>query len=357
MPLEIIYEIVSFLPDAQTVVKLSCVCRQLRFDLAESQYIWYGYGSRKYFEIFRKFDPDLDYHRYIIDVIAGRQESICSICLQPHLNSVYPILGKPVCNDCKQSNIVLAGPVNQIMRLDRSKLKSFLAYFYVDSYNVFQVGAGGQRVPCYWLPHVKREAERAYDMPWYQITSTHLEKIRPLLPPNEMRRYYNMISQRIRNCAFAIYVDRYEPLLYRFLDPLEFTANAARWISIGCADAIHSLGVPAIGQTDYADGPFIGTNAAKVIDAVLGERIDGYPDTVRRYLSSKFPIVRNRINYELKTAGKRRGTCYLCSDPSRATPENYAKYGNRTVGSWKFIFHVQHMHPERLLNLDSEWKF
>ncbi|KAK6338705.1 hypothetical protein TWF696_009517 [Orbilia brochopaga] len=357
MPLEIVLEIASYLPDARTTITLSCVSRQLHFDLAGSQFLWFRYGSRKV-KKFRKFDWEFDYHGYILDAIAGKIKANCQVCLEPGRGYYHKMLNKTVCMECMNENVVLAEAVNKIPQLDKSKLRSFTAHFYAGSYKMFQGGCNNSRVVCYWLPLVRRVTEAAYGLSWEQATATHLNHIRPLVSPNDIRIYYNTVAQRIMKTVLRTYKRHFAHVLRRFITTVEFYADVSKYVYTwrGRADAIHALPVPTSSQTDHADRRWVRFNASIVLERLLGQRVRGFGFHVRKYCFAEYDTVKKGILREMRKGGKRSGMCGICSKSSTAGEHMFAKYGNVEFNSWEFMAHVQHYHPDRLLMLDAEWR-
>ncbi|KAK6340176.1 hypothetical protein TWF730_001944 [Orbilia blumenaviensis] len=199
MPLEILLEIASYFPDARTAVQVSCISPSLYWKLAGSQYFWYRFGNRN-LKKFQKFSPTYDYHGYIIHVISGGIKSTCQICLTPKQGVLRKDIGKVVCIECIDANIVLARVVKQIPKIDITKLQQFEATFYLLGIPDKKVHASKSfRSTCYWLPAVKKEAERAYGLPWSLLTGSDLEmdKIRPLNSPKEIREYRANVRNKV----------------------------------------------------------------------------------------------------------------------------------------------------------------
>ncbi|KAF3207952.1 hypothetical protein TWF106_011575 [Orbilia oligospora] len=345
MPLEILLEIAFYLPDARTAVQLSCVSSLLYWKLAGSQYFWYRFGNQV-LKKFQKFSQTYNYHGYIVNVMSGGIKSTCQICLTPKRGIVRKGIGKVVCMICLDENIVRADVVRQISNIDLTNLQEFEAIFYLDGEPDSRIS----RLPwhkrsCYWLPAVKREATKAYNLPWGEVMAKH-QDVRPLASPQQIREYYNKVHEKIFDETTSKFRQELGRSFKGILEPDAFRGMLRREqcrITAG-------LSVPTEGQNDQADDAWVGATALRLYVAYFGTQVSiSQPAQVRMYRAGRlWGLISMTLLNRLTSGGKYRGGCTFCPN------QLHVHYGNY-LGATEFLEHVAHYHPEKVLNLKHSW--
>ncbi|EPS42528.1 hypothetical protein H072_3524 [Dactylellina haptotyla CBS 200.50] len=358
LPLEILLEIACYLPDAHTAVRLSCVCRSLYLNLAGSQYFWYRFGNRNLVK-FQRFKPRYDYHDYIVRVVMGKIKSTCQICLTPRKGAVREPLGMVVCGSCMDENVVIRGSVTKIPKLDWRAIPDISFTYDIRS-------APGSRNPraltryCMWLPTVKKHVESAYGLPWKEVVKQHLENIRPLVSPKEIRNYRHSVNNKVYDAAIEIFRRDLEshlaPHVPNVLDNFKRFLDAQR---IDVWYQIVDLGVPTDGQIDRADKIWLSAQAAEYIANIMGPQIDENRPHVRYYLRTPiWPSLSTGLINRLTLGGQTVNKCDTCEDAKTLVVTS--GFGRRRpppvyYSPRMFLEHVQDNHPDRLLAMNWQW--
>ncbi|KAK6520053.1 hypothetical protein TWF506_000343 [Arthrobotrys conoides] len=351
MPLEILLEIAFYLPDARTSVQLSCVSSSLYWKLAGSQYFWYRFGNQV-LKKFQKFSQTYDYHGYIIKAISGDIKSTCQICLTPKRGVVRKRIGKVVCMECFDDNVVRVDVVQQIPNMDFANLQEFEAMFYLNGEPDSKVNRFPWfRRPCYWLPAVKKEATRAYSLPWGEIMAKNqaLNDIRPPASPKQIREYRTKVREKVFNTVVEKFRQELGKHFTGILDPDAFR----EMLIVEQSKTEFIVSVPTEGQIDRADDAWVGATALPIYVSYVGTQTsESQPAHVRTYSTgSLWGLISTRLLNRLTSAGKYRGGCRWCPNHAYQAANGNGYY----FGATDLLSHVAHYHPEKLLDLNHSW--
>ncbi|KAF3205347.1 hypothetical protein TWF679_009362 [Orbilia oligospora] len=170
---------------------------------------------------------------------------------------------------CLDENIVRADVVRQISNIDLTNLQEFEAIFYLDGEPDSRIS----RLPwhkrsCYWLPAVKREATKAYNLPWGEVMAKH-QDVRSLASPQQIREYYNKVHEKIFDETTSKFRQELGRSFKGILEPDAFRGMLRReqcGITAG-------LSVPTEGQNDQADDAWVGATALRLYVAYFGTQV------------------------------------------------------------------------------------
>ncbi|KAF3932640.1 hypothetical protein ABW19_dt0201021 [Dactylella cylindrospora] len=338
LPLEILLQIAMGLPDVQTAVRLSCVSRSLHEKLGGSQYFWFKWGSQK-LKKFQKFNKNYDYRKYILDAISGSIKSTCQCCLKPEVGVVRKTLGKVVCKDCLEDNIIPMTSVVKIRKINPARLPiiwTTVAYYPLTTLR--------RRNHFCWLPAVKREAEVAYKMPWNELVSKRLKSVKPLTSPRANSEYRVAVLERIRQQLLDMYLANLGNQLTYFihLDTMKATMEAELQSTV--TPKLRDMWAPTEGQTDKAIDGFVKKFTRSIFNTVVAKDISAIKS--RRAITAPNPIwaaVRQGHMLRVASSGQFIGYCSICNGHTRYSVTEY-------------VDHIQTQHPERILKTDWSWR-
>ncbi|KAK6344745.1 hypothetical protein TWF718_006702 [Orbilia javanica] len=279
---------------------------------------------------------------------SGGIKSTCQICLTPKRGVWRKEIGKSVCLECLDDNVVRADVVQKIPNIDLTKLPGFQAMFYLAGVPNSKIHISKRSMSnCYWLPSVKKEASKAYNLPWAEIPQKYpeLNDIRPLASPREIRDYKDKVREKI----ITMVVDRFhQELGTLFTGILTPDAFCAMLNSEQSGREINVV-VPAEGQTDQANAAWVGARVEDVYILYFGPLYSTFPQPYIRYYTKGrlWGVISRTLLHRLTSGGIYRGTCELCAT---------SRIKRYDLGATEFLVHVAQYHPAKLLSLDKTWK-